>query len=690
MKTKLFLLLFVLFSHSFGIAQSISSFTPSIGNAGDLINVTITGQGTNFQQGTDVIQLTSGTTVISPLQSTFVSPTSILSVFAFNKNNPTGYYNLSIQKYGTAVNLNNCFYLNADPAIASVNSITPSSAQQGETITMTINGLNSNFGNGGLPTSVWLRQGSVQISGTNIVVVDPLTIQATFVFSYGHPTGNYDVCFYNVLDGTVTDSAGFTLNTGTAVPSIVSCTPNSGTQCELLSISITGQHTNFEQGTDVITLTDGFFTFHPQQSTFVNDSLIQTQFVFTAINPTGYYDLSIQKWNSYNLTLNDAFYLNPVAALPSIVSVSPSSGVQNTVATLLITGVHNHFGQPGSSTSAYIKQGGYVMNQSSATIIDTNTLQVQIPLSPSYPTGLYDLYVNNTFDGPMVLTGSFTITPGINSPMITSVSPDSAFLGQTLTVSITGQNTLFEQGTDNINLSGNGIVIYPNNISFVSPTILNATFYFPLTLPTGFYNVNAVGNDIIVLPNGFKVLPYMPLTCSALFTLVPDSLIQYHYFILNNASGIPPISYLWSWGDGTFDSIDYPSHTYSTAGYYNICLSITDSTGCTSTYCDSSNLQKSGNSMISLQVIPGTILAINPNDFASQIMIYPNPATNYITIESPQQAMVEIFNMNGQVLETILCSNKKTTIDLGKLSPGIYITKVKTDKGIAVKKIIIR
>jgi hypothetical protein len=686
MKTRSLFFLFVFCLHFFAMSQSISSFTPSTGNAGEFINVTITGQSTNFQQGTDVIQLTSGSTVISPQQSNFLSATSIQSVFAFNKDKPTGYYNLSIQKNGSyTLNLNNSFYLNADPTIATINSVAPSSAQQGQTITLTINAMNLNFGNGGLPTTVWLRLGSAQINASSMVIVDPLTIHATFTFSYGHPVGNYDVCFYNVLDGNVTDVAGFTLNTGPAVPSIIACTPNSGTQCELLSVSITGQHTHFEQGTDLITLTDGFYTFHPQQSTFVNDSLIQSQFIFTALNPTGYYDLSIQKYNSINLTLNDAFYLNPVIAAPSIISVSPTSGAQNTIATLVITGAHTHFGQAGSTTTAYIEKGSYVMNQTSATVIDSNTLQVQIPLSNSYPTGLYDLYVTNTFDGPMVLTGIFTITPGINSPAITSVSPNTALHGETLTVSITGQNTIFQQGTDNVNLSRNGsVLVHPSNITIVSPTVINATFSFSMFLPTGFYDVNAVGNDIIVLENGFEVLPY---ACSAEFTLIPDSVIPNHFLVMNNAYGAPPINYLWSWGDGTYDSIPYPSHTYSALGNYTICLYITDSNGCASTWCDSSWLQKSEKSMISLQVIPGTT-GINQNDVTDQVLIYPNPATDIITIECPQKAIIELLNLKGQVLETILCNNKKTTMDVRNLSAGIYIAKVKTDKGMAVKKII--
>jgi PKD repeat protein len=45
-------------------------------------------------------------------------------------------------------------------------------------------------------------------------------------------------------------------------------------------------------------------------------------------------------------------------------------------------------------------------------------------------------------------------------------------------------------------------------------------------------------------------------------------------------------------GDGTADSIPYPSHTYANAGYYTICLYIQDSTGCTDSICHSYQLQK--------------------------------------------------------------------------------------------------
>ena len=68
--------------------------------------------------------------------------------------------------------------------------------------------------------------------------------------------------------------------------------------------------------------------------------------------------------------------------------------------------------------------------------------------------------------------------------------------------------------------------------------------------------------------------------------------------------------------------------------------------------------------------------------------IYPNPATNNITIEIPQKSEIEILNINGQIIKTINNNNTKTTIDLENLSSGVYIIKAKTDRGIAMNKFI--
>jgi hypothetical protein len=70
------------------------------------------------------------------------------------------------------------------------------------------------------------------------------------------------------------------------------------------------------------------------------------------------------------------------------------------------------------------------------------------------------------------------------------------------------------------------------------------------------------------------------------------------------------------------------------------------------------------------------------------IKIYPNPATSNFTILIPEKAIMEISNMEGQLIKTFTASGNNTNVDISSLPCGVYIVKVKTEKGIAVKKFI--
>jgi len=178
-------------------------------------------------------------------------------------------------------------------------------------------------------------------------------------------------------------------------------------------------------------------------------------------------------------------------------------------------------------------------------------------------------------------------------------------------------------------------------------------------------------------------------TCSAMYSMYADTTTVHHYFVVNMAIGAPPLTYLWSWGDGSVhDSIAYPSHTYSAAGTYDICLTISDAHGCTSTYCDSNVIQKSGNTTISVEVIPQVITGIKDYKGIQNLSLYPNPASGEITICIPGNATVDILNIEGQVVKTIAAVNYKTTIDISGFAKGMYYVKAINNNAVAVKKFI--
>lgn len=81
-------------------------------------------------------------------------------------------------------------------------------------------------------------------------------------------------------------------------------------------------------------------------------------------------------------------------------------------------------------------------------------------------------------------------------------------------------------------------------------------------------------------------------------------------------------------------------------------------------------------------------LSINNNIIRRDIKIYPNPANDKIEIETPGQSEIEILNVQGQIIQTENTINTKATVDVSKLSGGVYFIKVKTNEVITVKKII--
>jgi hypothetical protein len=90
-----------------------------------------------------------------------------------------------------------------------------------------------------------------------------------------------------------------------------------------------------------------------------------------------------------------------------------------------------------------------------------------------------------------------------------------------------------------------------------------------------------------------------------------------------------------------------------------------------------------------LNTINGGITNLNNNNIEKpEVLIYPNPVNDIVQIECPQNTNIEIINTQGQIIKKLITTNSNTTIDLTKLSGGVYIMKIKTINGIIVKKLI--
>lgn len=198
-------------------------------------------------------------------------------------------------------------------------------------------------------------------------------------------------------------------------------------------------------------------------------------------------------------------------------------------------------------------------------------------------------------------------------------------------------------------------------------------------------------------------ITFSPLQCSANFTLYPDSLIPHHYWAVNLAIGIPPLTYFWSWGDSTYDTIAYPSHTYAAAGFYNIGLTIQDSAGCQSSFSNIYDIQKQEeeNTIITVDVvdsIPGIPTTVQNTEVLQSLSVFPNPASGNAfvsySLSTPATVSIEVYDVLGNKLNQLSNNEQEqgqhtSTIDIRNLAHGIYFLQIWADHQTALQKMMV-
>ncbi len=170
--------------------------------------------------------------------------------------------------------------------------------------------------------------------------------------------------------------------------------------------------------------------------------------------------------------------------------------------------------------------------------------------------------------------------------------------------------------------------------------------------------------------------------CQIYLLVYPDSAVPgYYYGIIYTATNAP-LSYLWNFGDGDTSTQLFPSHTYAIPGYYTICLTVSDGSGCSFTFCDSSfyAFKYGGGPMVHFDVRNSWVLGVNNISTSNGISLYPNPSTGEITINAAGQKIdnATIYDINGQtVLNTK--SPSQNQVNVSQLTDGIYFIEVKVN-----------
>ncbi|MDD4149269.1 MAG: T9SS type A sorting domain-containing protein [Bacteroidales bacterium] len=499
----------------FLVSQNLVSITPNNANAGQTLNVTITGADTHFIQGSGTyvdfgFSQGSNTAVINSLN--IISNTSILANITVPVNTYTGDYSVYVyNNIDGYLSLYSGFHVNgiSQPSLVS---ITPNNANAGQILNVTITGADTHFSEGaGTYIDFGFSQGSTTAIINSLDIISNTSILANITVPSNTYTGDYSVYVYNNIDGYLSLYSGFHVN-GTNPPSLVSITPNNANAGQTLNVSITGADTHFSEGAG--TYIDFGFS---QGSTTANinslDIVSNTSILANITVPSNIYtgDYSVYVYNNIDghLSLYSGFHVNGINP-PSLVSINPDNANAGQTLNVTITGADTHFNQ-GSGT--YIdfgfSQGSTTAVINSLDIVSNTSILANITVPSNIYTGDYSVYVYNNIDGYLSLYHGFHVH-GLTPPSLVSINPNSAGAGQTLNVTITGVNTNFSAGNGtyvDFGLSQGSSTVVINSIDILSNTSILANITVSSEAYLGYYDVYTYNyvDGYLILSDGFHV-----------------------------------------------------------------------------------------------------------------------------------------------------------------------------------------
>jgi len=79
---------------------------------------------------------------------------------------------------------------------------------------------------------------------------------------------------------------------------------------------------------------------------------------------------------------------------------------------------------------------------------------------------------------------------------------------------------------------------------------------------------------------------------------------------------------------------------------------------------------------------------INSIEINPTYRLYPNPVYDNLYIDIDEKATLEIINIQGQIVDSKSLTEKVNNLDLSNIVSGVYTLRIKTEKGIAMKKLI--
>jgi hypothetical protein len=144
-----------------------------------------------------------------------------------------------------------------------------------------------------------------------------------------------------------------------------------------------------------------------------------------------------------------------------------------------------------------------------------------------------------------------------------------------------------------------------------------------------------------------------------------------------------PVSWAWDFGDGGTSTSQNPTHTYSTAGNFTVCLTVTDINGCTDVQCETVTISTA----IISPLLSGFDLGVSPNPGSGQFEFFMHvPSTVAFTMKIYNQLGVLVLEQ----AEKKASGEYRQTLNLSEFSDGVYNLVVEMKEGVLTYKIVLQ
>lgn len=140
-----------------------------------------------------------------------------------------------------------------------------------------------------------------------------------------------------------------------------------------------------------------------------------------------------------------------------------------------------------------------------------------------------------------------------------------------------------------------------------------------------------------------------------------------------------------------FENINLPFDPATNKGYFAFKIKLKDNLVVGDTFTNQASIYFDYNLPVVTNNESTVISALGTAGFTidNSVAVYPNPAKNNVTVNADSDIRsVQLFDVQGRVLETDLVGEAQFNMDISKYTHGVYFLKITTGNGIKTQRIL--